>query len=112
MVGDRVVTARFPKSGIYGFAAVGEPEMAICLLPGTELGFDKDIRYSHVFSDFRFCVGHKIAKFRQFNMDDAPAKHDALEIQNGRIVMITQLVAGQTATVLQLPPSAVSGSPR
>jgi hypothetical protein len=39
-------------------------------------------------------------------MDQRYAHHDALEFPGGRIVLVTRLVAGQTATVLQLPPSA------
>jgi hypothetical protein len=36
-------------------------------------------------------------------MDDPHVHHDALEFPDGRIVKVTRLVAGQTATVLQLP---------
>jgi hypothetical protein len=36
-------------------------------------------------------------------MDDPHVHHDALEFPNGQIVMVTRLVPGQTATVLQLP---------
>ncbi len=36
-------------------------------------------------------------------MTDPHAHHDALEFPDGRIVKVTRLVAGQTATVLQLP---------
>jgi hypothetical protein len=36
-------------------------------------------------------------------MDDPHVHHDALEFPGGQIVMVTRLVPGQTATVLQLP---------
>ena len=36
-------------------------------------------------------------------MTDPHAHHDALEFPDGQIVKVTRLVAGQTATVLQLP---------
>jgi hypothetical protein len=36
-------------------------------------------------------------------MDDPHIHHDALEFPGGQIVMVTRLVPGQTATVLQLP---------
>jgi hypothetical protein len=39
-VADRLVTARFATSITRGFAAVGEPEIAVCLRPGTEIAFD------------------------------------------------------------------------
>jgi len=39
-------------------------------------------------------------------MDDPHVHHDALEFPGGQIVMVTRLVPGQRATVLQLPASA------
>ena len=53
----------------------------------------------------RACVDHKVARFRQVNMDDPHVHHDALEFPSGQIVKVTRLVAGQRATVLQLPAS-------
>ena len=52
-------------------------------------------------------VNHKVARFRQVNMTDPHAHHDALEFPDGQIVKVTRLVAGQTATVLQLPASTL-----
>jgi hypothetical protein len=51
-------------------------------------------------------VEHRVARFRQVNMDDPHVHHDALEFPGGQIVMVTRLVPGQTATVLQLPAAA------
>jgi hypothetical protein len=36
-------------------------------------------------------------------MDDRHVQHDALEFPNGQVLKLTELAAGQTATVLQLP---------
>ena len=36
-VGDKLITTRFRESSTRGFAAVGEPNVAVCLLPGTEI---------------------------------------------------------------------------
>ena len=44
-----------------------------------------------------------MARFRQVNMDNPCTHHDALEFPNGQIVLLTDLCAGQRATVLQLP---------
>ena len=110
-IGDRLVTTGLTESGFGGFAAVEKPDVAVRLMPGTELVFDETIQYYHRFSSRRFCVDHKIAKFREFRTDDPNAKCDALELLDGRIVMVTELAAGQTATVRQLPPSARSESP-
>jgi hypothetical protein len=43
-VGDKLVSASFRNSGTRGFAAAGEPNVAICLLAGTELAFDENLK--------------------------------------------------------------------
>jgi hypothetical protein len=106
-VGDKLVTTHFGTSLTRGFAAVGEPNVAVCLRPGTELAFDNDVRHDRTFVFFRKArVNHKVARFRQVNTNNPLVHHDALEFPGGRIVMVTQLVPGQSATVLQLPASA------
>ncbi len=62
--------------------------------------------YERAFSLFgKVRTNHKVARFRQVNMTDPHAHHDALEFPDGEIVKVTRLVAGQIATVLQLPAS-------
>src|SRR5215469_7025945 len=112
-VSDKLITMELARSSNRGFAAVGElgaklvihdspPQVAVCLLPGTELAFDDEVRYDRsLFGKAR--VKHKVARFRQIDMDDPHVQHDALEFPNGQVLKVTQLVAGQTATVLQLP---------
>jgi hypothetical protein len=103
-VGDKLVVTDFPKSITRGFTAVGEADVAVCLPPGTELTFEDNVRYHRALSIFgKACVGHKVARFRQINMDQPHVHHDALEFPGGEIVLVTRLIAGQTATVLQLP---------
>jgi hypothetical protein len=51
-VGDILTTTEFAKSITRGFAAVGEPEVAVCLLPGTELAFEDDVQYDRALSFF------------------------------------------------------------
>jgi hypothetical protein len=107
-VGDKLVATHFVNSITRGFAAVGQPDVAICLPPGTELAFDDGVQYERAFSLFGNArVNHKVARFRQVNMTDPHAHHDALEFPDGQIVKVTRLVAGQTATVLQLPASTL-----
>lgn len=103
-VGDKLVATNFVNSITGGFAAVGQRDVAVCLVPGTELAFDDYVQYERAFSLFgRVRVPHKVARFRQVDMADPHAHHDAVEFPDGRIVKVTRLVAGQTATVLQLP---------
>lgn len=122
-VGDKLVTTELARSSIRGFAAVGEyaaklvihdgpPKVAVCLLPGTELAFDDDVRYDRAFSLFgKARVDHKVARFRQIDMSDPHVQHDALEFPNGQVLKVARLVAGQTATVLQLPVAAQHREP-
>jgi len=110
-VGDKLVAMDFAISITRGFAAVGEPDVAVCLLPGTELAFDDDVQYDRARGLFgKARVDHKVARFRQVNMDDPHVHHDALEFPGGQIVMVTRLVARQTATVLQLPAQPMTAS--
>jgi hypothetical protein len=81
--------------------------MAVCLLPGTELAFDEEVQYDRAFKFLgKGRVNHKVASFREVDVDDPYVHHDALEFPNGQVLKITQLVPGQTATVLQLPVTA------
>ena len=103
-VGDTLVTTDFTRSITRGFSAVGEPDVAVCLLPGTEIAFEEEVHYDRAFSLFgKARVEHKVARFRQVNMDDPHVHHDALEFPGGQIVMVTRLMPGQRASVLQLP---------
>jgi hypothetical protein len=90
-VGDTLIATDFAKSITRGFAAVGEPDVAVCLLPGTELAFASAVQYDRAFSLFgRARVDHKVARFRQVNMHDPNMHHDALEFPDGRIVLVTR----------------------
>jgi hypothetical protein len=48
-------------------------------------------------------ISYRTAIFRQINKDKRATHHDALEFPNGEIALLTALVEGQQATVLQLP---------
>jgi hypothetical protein len=102
-VGDKLVSTNFTNSLTRGFAAVGEPTVAVCLLPGTEVAFERDVvEYRHFLRPNRK-LGENVARFRQINMDNPNTRHDALEFPNGQIVLVNRLCEGQHATVLQLP---------
>ena len=105
-VGDRLVTTCFSGSTTRGFAAVGEPAVAVCLLPGTEVVFEQEAEFDHAFGGLLprlRKLGANVARFRQINLKDPHAHHDALEFPNGRVVLLTRLRPGQYATVIQLP---------
>ena len=44
-----------------------------------------------------------MARFRKLYVEDPNQHHDALEFSNGTVVMLTHLLPGQKARVLQLP---------
>jgi hypothetical protein len=103
-VGDKLVSTRFRTSPTRGFAAIGEVDMAVCLLPGTEVAFEREVECDGLFGFFRGrSLKQKLARFRQINLDELTMHHDALEFPDGEIVLVTQLREGQHATVLQLP---------
>jgi hypothetical protein len=106
-VGDQLVSTVFSNSITRGFAEEGNPQVAICLAPGTELVFERDVECDHALGFFPTKkMGENTARFRRINPDRPHEHHDALEFPSGRIVLLTRLVAGQRATVLQLPVAA------
>ena len=103
-VGDRLKTSGFKNTPSRGFADVGDPNVAVCLLPGTEVVFDHDAEYDRSLRFFGPApVGASAARFRRVNENLKTQHHDALEFANGKVVFLTQLREGQMATVLQLP---------
>jgi hypothetical protein len=104
---DKLVATKFNRSITRGFAAVGEPKVAVCLLPGTEIVFDENVECEPSFGVLpNKKIWHRLARFRQVNLDNPVAHHDALEFPDGQVVLVTRLCAGQCATVLQLPAGA------
>jgi hypothetical protein len=103
-VGERLVSTQFANSLTRGFAAIGEPGVAVCLLPGTELVFDQGAEYDHPLGLYeRRKLKEQVARFRQINLQSPYEHHDALEFPSGKVVLLTRLSVGQCATVLQLP---------
>jgi hypothetical protein len=106
-VADTLVSSQFANSITRGFSAVGEPSVAVCLLPGTELVFDRDVECEHALGFFpNKKLRERVARFKQINLDNPYDHHDALEFPNGQVVLLTRLCSGQHATVLQLPAGA------
>lgn len=103
-VEDKLVTTKFTNTATGGFTSVGEPKVAVCLLPGTELAFAQDVECEPVLGILPARkIGQRLARFRQVNLDQPCMHHDALEFPDGKIVLVTRLREGQRATVLQMP---------
>ena len=106
---DKLEVTKFKNSITKGFAAVGEPNVAVCLLPGTELAFAEEVECEPMFGIGILPtkkIGQKVARFRLVNVEHPTVHHDAIEFPDGQVVLLTRLCAGQRATVLQLPAGA------
>jgi hypothetical protein len=97
-VGSQSTTTR-------GFASPDNPQVAVCLRPGTEIAFGHNVQTARLL--FGKDIGERLARFRQIDLDQPTHHHDALEFSNGAIVLVTDLIPGQRATVLQLPANFV-----
>jgi len=103
MVGDKLICTKFANALTRGFASVDDVNVAVCLLPGTELAFDRDVEYQNFLSTVPRKLGQRVARFRKINENEPKAHHDALEFADGQVVLVSRLCEGQHATVLQLP---------
>ena len=84
-VGDKLTTHHF-NTGTRGFAAPEDANTAVCVLPGTELAFAREVgcRPRSLLGWKASTVNHTTAIFRQINKDDPRTHHDALEFPDGR----------------------------
>jgi hypothetical protein len=68
-VGDKLVSAGFPHTITRGFVSVDDPSVAVCVLPGTELAFETEVRCETGRLIAWRWLGQKVARFRQVNKD-------------------------------------------
>jgi hypothetical protein len=101
-LGESLVTTSFYGTSTRGFAAKGEPNVAVCLLPGTELAFERDVRYNRNWLATR-STGFSVARFCAIEPGAPHQHHDALSFPDGKTVLLNVLSEGQHARVLQLP---------
>lgn len=109
-VGEDLVLKKFSGTVTTGFTSTMEKDVAVCMMPGTELKFANDVkvRASMAFLPARK-IRARVARFRQVNMHNRHVHHDALEFPDGRVVLLNHLCPGQRAKVLQLPFSSEAG---
>src|SRR6516162_8310354 len=99
---DKLVTTKFSNSITRGFAAIGEPHVAVCLLPGTEIAFDENVECEPMFGIGILPnkkIGQRLACFRQINMPDATIPYGCLEFPGRQGGVVTGLCEGQRAMV-------------
>jgi hypothetical protein len=101
-VGEALITTTFHGTSTRGFASVSEPNVAVCMLPGTELAFADNVRYDNRWIWTR-SANFQVGKFAEIDPHIPHRHHDAVEFPDGSHVLVTQLCEGQRVTVLQLP---------
>lgn len=101
-VGETLVSTSFCGTSTRGFAAKSEARVAVCLLPGTELAFDHEVRYNRNWL-FTKSVGFRVAQFCVIQPKGPDQHHDALRFPDGTTLLVNLLSEGQYARVLQLP---------
>jgi hypothetical protein len=109
--GETLVTTSFRGTATRGFAAKEQPGVAVCLLPGTELAFEHDVRYNRYWITTKK-AGFRVARFCQIAPRAPEQHHDALSFPDGKTVLVNLLSEGQLARVIQLPvrPEKTAGS--
>ncbi|MFQ3452597.1 hypothetical protein QA639_13250 [Bradyrhizobium pachyrhizi] len=101
-VGESLVSTSFRGTSTRGFATKDEPTVAVCLLPGTELAFEQDVRYNRNWLLTK-SAGFRVAQFCVIKPETPAQHHDALLFPDGTIILVNLLSEGQHARVLQLP---------
>ena len=104
-VGEKLISTRFSGTMTRGFSTEGgNPQEAVCMIPGTEVAFDEPVQ-----ADFS-CWGApdrktytNVAVFTEIDKEISSRHHDALEFPDGSRVLVHHLVEGQKCSVLQLP---------
>ena len=101
-VGETLISTTFPGTSTRGFASEREPNVAVCMLPGTELAFVEEVKFDNRWI-WTKTIGFRVGKFNMINPHVKERHHDAIEFPDGSFVLVTQLCQGQRVTVLQLP---------
>ncbi len=102
VVGETLITTTFRGTSTRGFASESDPSVAVCLLPGTELAFEQEVKYDNRWIWTR-TIDSRVGKFGKIDPHVHDRHHDAIEFPDGNYVLVTQLCEGQRVNVLQLP---------
>jgi hypothetical protein len=109
-VGETLITTTFRGTSTRGFASESDLSVAVCMLPGTELAFEEDVKYDNRWIWTR-SINSRVGKFGKIDPHIPERHHDAIEFPDGSYVLVTQLCEGQRVTVLQLPVSQSATTP-
>ena len=101
-VAETLVSTKFKSTTTRGFASPDNPQVAVCLRPGTELAFEHDVRYGRNWLSTKSAAS-RVAQFCLIDPKAPMQHHDALLFPDGKRVLVNLLSEGQYAHVLQLP---------
>src|SRR2546423_15383931 len=107
-VAETLVSTKFQSTTTRGFASPNNPQVAVCLRPGTEIAFEDNVQTDGVL--FRKDIGDRLARFRQIDLHQSAQHPDALGFSKGAIVWAPRPVAGAPANGLEV--SARTGPPK
>jgi hypothetical protein len=96
-VGETLITTTFRGTSTRGFASEREPEVAVCMLPGTELAFAENVKYDKRWIWTRQ-INFRVGKFGATDRDIPDRHHDTIEFPDGSRVLVTLLCEGQRAS--------------
>jgi hypothetical protein len=110
VVGDELTTKNFGYST--GFCGT-DPNVAVCVRPGTELAFSDPIKIKMRFGTADAeTLSFTTAIFRQRDKEYKHTHHDMLEMPDGQMFYLNDLEPDQRASVLQLPAEPVNEAER
>jgi len=72
-IADKLISTSFRRSSTNGFAAQDHREVAVCLLPGTELAFDEDVKFYHRWI-WAKSTGFRVARFCSVDAHRSPTR--------------------------------------
>ena len=106
-VGDKLVTCEFIGTLTRGFASSGDLDVAVCVLPGTELSFSDNVRQIRLWAWSTRCYQPQDRNLSTGQL--RPPKRPSRCAGSFLMARLASdyLRAGQEATVLQLPATAV-----
>ena len=77
-VGETLISTTFRGTSTRGFASESEPAVAVCLLPGTELAFEQNVKYDNRWIWTRTSA-YRVGKFNSIDPHIRERHHDAIE---------------------------------
>ena len=92
-VGETLVTTTFRGTSTRGFASESDPGVAVCMLPGTELAFEEEVKYDNRWIWTR-TINSRVGKFGKIDPHIHDRHHDAIEFPDGSFVLVTSALRG------------------